>query len=374
MLTKEQTFILYLLRVSFGVQTEAVDVPTDEKTVINAILKNGILLTVYTSFPDNFQTLIKKMYIASVTQSVQQKHEGERVLKVISDAGMKCIALKGWELRKLYPHANMRQMADLDVLVTPYEYNRIKAAILPLGYNGGTEGSWKHDSFKNDVVHIEMHKRLTDDSDKIQKWEKGIWDRATVVDENIYKMSPEDFYIFHFVHLHKDFMNGSLGLRRIVDTWLLSHQPVDMSIVKNRLESFGMWRFHERMIKLSKVTMGEEPMDDDNEFLLIHAFRHGIFGSGKSYKVGRIVSMGGGMKIGKLRSKIAAVFLPYKRMKAQFPILQRWPILLPWCWLRRILRFLKGNLKKSRRMLDYRNVTEEDYAEMKRFFEIGGVI
>lgn len=374
MLTKEQIFILYLLRMSLGVQTETVDVPTDEKTVINAILKNGILLTVYTSLPDKFQAPIKKMYIASVMQSVQQKHEGERVLKAISDAGMKCIALKGWELRNLYPHANMRQMADLDVLVTPYKYNRIKAAISPLGFAGGTESSWKHDSFRNEAVHIEMHKRLTDDSDVIQKWENGIWDRATVVDGNIYRMSPEDYYIFHFVHLHKDFMNGSLGLRRIADTWLLNRQPVDMSIVKNRLESFGMWTFHERMVKLSKVTMGEDPMDNDNEFLLTHAFRHGIYGSGKSYKAGRIVSMGGSMKIGKLRSKIAAVFLPYKRMKAQYPILQRWPILLPWCWLKRILRFLKGNMKRNRKMLDYSDVTEEDYNEMRRFFEIGGVI
>lgn len=374
MLTKEQIYILYLLRMSLGVQTETVDVPTDEKTVINAILKNGILLTVYTSLPDNFQAPIKKMYIASVMQSVQQKHEGERVLKAISDAGMKCIALKGWELRKLYPHVNMRQMADLDVLVKPYKYKMIKDAILPLGFVGDTEGGWKHDSFRNEAVHIEMHKRLTDDSDVIRKWEKGIWDRATILDGNIYRMSPEDYYIFHFVHLHKDFMNGSLGLRRIADTWLLNRQPVDMSIVKNRLESFGMWTFHERMVKLSKVTIGEDPMDNDNEFLLTHAFRHGIYGSGKSYKAGRIVSMGGSMKIGKLRSKIAAVFLPYKRMKAQYPILQRCPILLPWCWLKRILRFLKGNMKRNRKMLDYSNVTEEDYNEMKRFFEIGGVI
>ena len=346
----------------------------DEQTVANIIIKNGILLTVYSALPDNLKSRLKKLYFASVMQSVQQKHEGEQVLKCLSDAGMKCIALKGWELRKLYPHANMRQMVDLDVLVTPYEFNRIKAAILPLGYSGGTEGSWKHDSFRNEVVHIEMHKRLTDDSDVIQKWEKGIWDRATVVDGNIYRMSPEDYYIFHFVHLHKDFKNGSLGLRRIVDTWLLNRQSVDMSIVKNWLESFGIWTFHERMVKLSKVTMGEDPMDDNNEFLLVHAFRYGIYGSGKSYKAGRIVSMGGSMKIGKLRSKIAAVFLPYKRMKAQYPILQRWPVLLPWCWLKRILRLLKGNMKINRKMMDYSDVTEEDYAEMKRLFEIGGCI
>lgn len=115
----------------------------------------------------------------------------------------------------------MRQMADLDILVHPYDFNLIKSVMDGLFFNSGTESSWKHDSFKKKDVHVEMHKRLTDDSDVIQMREKGIWDRAEALDGSIYRMSSEDYYIFHFVHPHKDFMNGSLGLRRIVDTWLL---------------------------------------------------------------------------------------------------------------------------------------------------------
>jgi hypothetical protein len=219
-----------------------------------------------------------------------------------------------------------------------------------------------------------MHKRLTDDSNAIQAWEKGIWDRAGIVEGNIHRMSLEDYYIFHFVHLHKDFMNGSLGLRRIVDTWLLQKQSVDMEQVQHWLEKFGMWKFHERMVKLCRVTMGDEPVDVESEVLLIHAFTHGIYGSGKSYKAGRIVAMGGNVRTGKLKSKLAAVFLPYKRMKAQFPILEKWPILLPYYWMKRIIRFLKGDKKKYTRMIDYSDVKPEDYEEMRRFFEAGGVM
>lgn len=140
------------------------------------------------------------------------------------------------------------------------------------------------------------------------------------------------------------------------------------------LESFGMWKFHERMVKLSRATMGEEPMDEDSELLLKHAFTHGIYGSDKSYKAGRIAAMGGNLKRGKLHSKLAAVFLPYARMKAQFPVLERFPILLPFCWSKRIIRLLKGNMKKNRKMLDYSDITESDYEEMKSFFAAGGII
>ncbi len=243
-----------------------------------------------------------------------------------------------------------------------------------LGFSYNPESSWKHDSFRKKSVHVEMHKRLTDDSELVQIWERELWKRAELVCSQIYKMSHEDFYIFHFVHLYKDFLNGSLGLRRIVDTWLLQKLPMNTKKIKTTLQSFGIWKFHENMVKLCRVTMGDGPMDEDSEVLLIHAFMYGIYGTRKSYKTGRIVTMGRNLRIGKIKSALTAVFLPYKRMKAQFPVLVKWPILLPYCWLRRIIRFMKGDMKKNRRMLDYSEISELDYTEMRRFFKAGGII
>jgi len=224
-------------------------------------------------------------------------------------------------------------------------------------------------------VNVEMHKRLTDDSDRIRAWEKGIWAKAVPTETpHVFQMSPEDFYIFHFVHLHKDFMNGSLGLRRIVDTWLLYKQNnVNRKTVRDYLKQFGMLSFHDRMVKLAKATMGEIEIDRDSEILLNHAFTHGIYGTDKSYKAGRIAAMGGSLRRGKLRSFLSAVFLPYSRMKTQYPVVEKRPILLPWCWLKRILHFLRGNMNQNKKKLDYRNVNKADYEEMKRFFEAGGV-
>ena len=374
MLTANQQYVLSLLRESLIDKENECTMPTDSRIVASIIARNSILLTVYQKLPTELKNQLNSKYLLAVKQAMIQDYEGEHVLKALSDAGLSCIALKGWELRRLYPEITMRKMADIDILVKPYEFNLIKSLMEKLDFQGDTESSWKHDSFRKNEVHIEMHKRLTDDSGVIQAWEKGIWDRATAVDGNIYKMSPEDYYIFHFVHLHKDFLNGSLGLRRIVDTWLLQKEPVDLGIVRSALESFNMWSFHERMIRLSRVAMGDEPMDEDSEVLLKHAFAHGIYGSGKSYKAGRIVAMGGNIKTGMLKSKLAAVFLPYKRMKAQFPILEKWPILLPYCWVKRILRLLKGDMRRNRQMLDYSDVKPKDYEEMKRVFEAGGVL
>lgn len=378
MLTTEQRYVLSLLRKSLGLSGDCTT-PENLTAIPAMIIRNGILLTVYPTIKSLeeetrwLETVLRPHYLAAIKQAVLQDYEGEMALKALSEAELDCIALKGWEMRKYYPEQYMRQMADLDILVRPYEFNKIKPVMEELEYTAGNESSWKHDSFMKNEVHVEMHKRLTDDSAEIQVWEKEMWSRAVPHQGNVYKMSSEDYYIFHFVHLHKDFMNGSLGLRRIADTWLLQKQPVDMGFVRAELEKFGMWRFHERMVKLSKAVMGEEKMDEDSEILLIHAFTHGIYGSEKSYKAGRIAAMGESVKAGKLKSMLAAVFLPYKRMKAQFPILEKWPVLLPYCWLKRIVGFLKGDMKKNRARLDYSTIDEADYNEMKRFFEAGGV-
>lgn len=339
-------------------------------------MRNGVLLTVYHSMPSKLRDAIKVVYLASVAQTVNQIHEGKSILGALSQAQIDCIALKGMELRKLYPREHMRQMADIDVLVRAYQYDAVSATMEKLGYQSDGESSWKHDNFHRNDITVEIHKRLTDDSEFIQQWENELWDRTTPTStEGVYEMSKEDFYIFHFVHLHKDFMNGSLGLRRIVDTWLLEKQDsLDMQYIQEKLRQFGMWTFHEKMTQLALAAMGEAKIDEDAEILLCHAFKHGIYGSGKSYKTGRIVAMSSGsLKSGKLRSLVAAVFLPYSRMKAQFPALEKWPLLLPFYWVKRICRFLSGDVRVYLKQLNYKNVDESDYAEMQAFFRAGGV-
>ena len=372
MLTNDQMSILLLLRKAFGL-SEGNFESEDESELLETVMRSGLLLTVYPVLSAKEQEPFRASYAAALKQSILQTYEGENILNALSDAGFDCIALKGWELKKLYPRSNMRQMADLDILVRPYEYRRIKAIMEKLGFWAYKASSWKHDNFKKGKVFVEMHKRLMDDSGVIQKWEQEMWGRTVRARGNVFRMSPEDYFLFHFIHLHKDFMNGSLGIRRIVDTWLLQKQPIEAESVKAELERFGLTLFHERMVHLSRAVMGEEPMDENCEILLSHAFKYGIYGSDESHKAGRITAMGKNLKSGKLHSAFSAVFLPIGQLKAYFPVLRKWPILLPWCWLKRIVHIVLRDRKQIWQKLNYDNISEEEYRETKRFFEAGGI-
>ncbi len=382
-MTPTQQFTLSALCAALwpegGGLTEWQAAEPDMAQLVRIIRRNGVLLTVYPAlagFPE-LQNALRGQFMAEAAHAVSEDYEGCRILQQLNSAGIDCIALKGWELRKLYPKTNMRQMADLDILVREYDYPTIKILMTEMGFEADGESSWMHDNFVKGTIKVEMHKRLTDDSGPILGWERGMWERAlpSGEGEHILRMSDEDFFIFHIVHMHKDFLNGSLGLRRIADTWLLTraYPEMDREYIDAWFKKMGLSLFAERMTALAKATMGETGMDENSEIMLAHAFEHGIYGSGKSYKLGRIAAMSSGsLRSGKLRSLLAAVFLPYGRMKAHFPMLEKHPILLPWFWAIRIVRHLRGDLKKQRAMLDYSGVSKADFSQMQQFFRAGG--
>ncbi|MBO4219681.1 MAG: nucleotidyltransferase family protein [Clostridia bacterium] len=386
MMTNEQKYLLSLIRKSMGKQQNNPQTGSealDTGLVADMIRKNGILMTVFpvimeqsgqSENTEKIYSILLQNFISTSKRVHSLASEGETVLKVLGDSGFDCIGLKGWYLRKLYPDVSMRQVTDLDILVRPYDFRRIRKIMEQTGFACGVESNWKHDDFTKGTVLVEMHKRLSDESGSVSEWERRMWDRAVPSGGHEYYMSPEDFYIFHLIHMHTHFQYGCMGLNRLIDTWLLQNRPMNEDYLSQELENIGLGTFRQRMEKLSCVVMGEEEPDDDCRILLDFAFRYGTFGSGATYKAGRIVSRekGNGLFRGKLRSLISAVFLPLNRMKAQYPVLVKWPILLPFYWVKRIAHYcIHDNLRKRAKMLDYSSVSEKDCDEMRRFLDSG---
>ena len=378
MLTCDELYVLHLIRLVMG-RTDEFSLNKSScnwDNIAKIIIRNGLLLTVYEAADDPLKARLRGRYIAEVAQSVNQRYEGNLILNKMNELGYQCIALKGWELRQMYPHDNMRQMADIDILFYDYDYGKIKKAMEELGYIGEPESSWMHDNFKKGDITSEAHKRLTDDSNLIQDWERRMWSRAVCDHEHVFTMTPEDFYTYHLIHLSKDYKSGLLGLKRIVDTWVLLHfRVLDMRLVEAELRSINIWDFHNKILKTTYACMGITSIDEDSRVMLLHAFRYGIYGTDNSYKLGRIayLSKGNNMNIGMIKSAIAAVFLPYSRMRAHFPILKRFPFLLPYFWIKRITRLLhRDNVRWAVSNLNYTSLDNKDFEEMRRFLQIGG--
>lgn len=390
MLTKAEKAAIALLRYSVTGEEAASEfrcLTAAEALPLEKIISiNGILPTVYPCLdqlgPKAAGCLREKLctaYYSSVSQSVLQDKEGKAFLSALSGAGFDSIPLKGWLLRTLYPDITRRSMADLDILVRNFDYPKIEAIAVSLGYTSSGDTVWKHVNFHKaeDDANVEVHRRLTDESGAVAKWEKDIFSRAVKEEgsEHIFRMSDEDFYIFHMLHLLKDFGNGKIGLRRIADTWLYleKYGDMDRAYLDKDFSEMEISEFVHRMEKLAAVCFGGETPDEDSELLLHHACSYGIFGTMRSYKLGRIARMSKKtMRGGKLRSAMSSVFLPYGRMKTHYPVLKKAPILLPYCWCCRIVKY-RHNMHSNLKRLDYSDIDQKEFDYMKKVLRAGGL-
>lgn len=383
-----QRFVLALVRESFGIPSDFPE-PDNIAEIAEMIVWNDILLTVYPTLKllvkkhsgngyDAASMLIKRLHsslLSAIRVATIQEYEGKKVIESLSRAGLDCIALKGWELRNYYPERLMRQMCDLDILIRPFNRIDVNAVMSSLGFAKCGGDSWKHHTFKKDVLYVEIHKRLTENVSNQKEWECTIWEKALEQQRHIFKMCNDDFYIFHFIHLYNDFKVGNLIIRRIVDTWLLKKTVNNWDYVNRILNDLGLLLFHERMINLAAACMGDSDFDSNSKYLLNYSLKDSVSRKIKLYKAVRIQSMSGGksMWLGKLKSFTAAIFLPFHRMKAHYPLLKKVPILLPYFWIKRIFSLLSGNTKKYRQMLDYSDIDKSDYETAKRFLRAGGI-
>lgn len=390
MLTNAENAVIALLRSSITGDTAVYAFRcgnAEEALPLAKIISiNGIVPTVYPCLDvlgepaaDVLKNELRESYYSSVSQSVLQDSEGRAFINALSAGGMDCIPLKGWLLRELYPDFTRRSMADLDILVRDFDYAKVRPIAHSLGYTSSGDSTWKHVEFRkaaNDTT-VEVHRRLTDEDGEVAKWEKGIFERAVpeAGETHLFRMSDEDFYVFHILHLFKDFGNGRFGLRRVADTWLYlrKYPDMDRSLLAKRFETMGLSDFVHRVEKLARVVFGDESMDENCEILIRHACTFGIFGTNRSYKLGRIARMSGrSLRCGKLRSAASAVFLPCSRMKTHYPVLRKAPVMLPFCWIARIFQYrhgIKGKLQK----LNYSELDDKDFEYMKKVLRAGGL-
>lgn len=105
----EQQYVLQLLRCSMGVgEPHCIPPELDVSELAETIRRSGILATVYKALCDfpNAQVMLTKEYYTIISQSVNQEYEGRRIINAFSTAGIQCIGLKGWDIRKKPQHVD----------------------------------------------------------------------------------------------------------------------------------------------------------------------------------------------------------------------------------------------------------------------------
>ncbi len=326
----------------------------------SAVYHNGIAVE-----PEVQVRLQRKEYMA-VCRCEKMKRTFTQICEIFDDAAIPYIPLKGSVLRSYYPIDSMRTSCDIDFLVHEEDLASAIGALEQKGYS--CAGRHYHDVslYSPNKIHLELHFNIQENRDNLDAVLKDAWKHVVLEEGNRYKFTDE-FFTFHmFAHMAYHFLSGGCGIRSLMDIWVMKHN-MGLSYVcaQHLLEKAGILQFAMEMSDLAERCFTNNNRDAFSDMVLAYIFKGGVYGSTSNCMA---------VKKAKANSTFLYVlrrlFLPYRAMVSLFPILNKAPFLLPFCWIARWLsKLIGGRTKKAIREMTYvNNLSDSKIEEIKSMY------
>ena len=287
--------------------------------------------------------------------------EKDRILEQFEKAGIWYLPLKGSLLKDLYPAIGMRQMSDVDILIDAGRMQDVKTIMRELNYEEFEEGG-AHISFRKDPLYnIELHKRLFSPIGQ-----KSLFEYYNSVKDKLlqnkdggfgYHFSDEDFYIYQVAHEYKHYAHGGTGLRSLLDTYVYcirKGEILDWNYIQNELGKMNLTEFEEENRILAMKLFEGKDLDSQDKTVLDYILSSGTYGTTDHTVMNAVSRRGKGLK-GRIRYFLSRLFLPMDTVREIYPTFAKYPVLLPFLPVYRLIRGLTHNRSRLK-------------AEMRSFF------
>lgn len=266
-------------------------------------------------------------------------NELKEIRRVLSEAKIPFIPLKGSVIRQYYPEPWQRTSCDIDVLVKEKDADNA-AEYLQTSLQYGVDRKGQHDvsMFTASNVHVELHFKLLDSGFKQVKDLIDVWDgeEISLLSDSEYRMSKELFLLYHIYHMAKHFINGGCGIKPFIDLWVIKNKVgFDEGKAQKMLQESGLLAFYERSIDLMSVWFEDKDHSVITKEMEDYVLQGGVYGT-----LEQQLAMLQNKKGGKFRHLMGRIFLPYKSMVIYYPSLKKCPILFPFYQVRRWFRIL----------------------------------
>ena len=280
----------------------------------------------------------------SMMISQRQMYEIGRLEEAYEQAGIEYMPLKGTVLKALYPQPEMRTMGDADILIKLEQYPQIEPIMEGLGYR--FERDYDHELvWKNASLYLELHKRVVPSNSKDfyryfgTGWQLG----SRLTDLCRYEMSPENLFLYIFVHFTKHYRSSGIGMKHLLDLWVVIKRfaEMDLEYVCSCLKEMKLYDFYTYTMETVGVWFDGAEENDRTNLITNVIFNSGQYGTHDRGVVNRaILAHRGSSARARCSELLLGIFLPYGEMKKRYGVLAKAPILLPIFWVVRWFEIL----------------------------------
>lgn len=388
MLNDQERGIILLTRSAMTGRAERLPAAFDLEAAVALTVQHQITPLIYygavncgiTSNTDGMDKLLSlTAQLVSISES--QMLELSRLTRAFEEEGLDYLLLKGCKMKQLYPQAEMRVMSDLDILIRPSQYERMKPIMRQLGFTEGIESDHELHWSKR-KIHVELHKRLIPsyNEDYYAYFGDG-WMRAKPTGDgsHSYQFSDEDELIYLFCHFAKHYRDGGIGIKHLTDLWVYCKKKPQMNkaYLRAELEKLGLAAFYENVMMTCAVWFDAAAPTEMTDFLSNVIVNSGAYGNGETQRVSWAVRISQEDSSGKkahLRWKLEVIFLPYWKMCLKYPVLKKLPVLLPFFWVVRWVETLLFRPKNIRKQIEHaKEMKPEDIEQYRRALDYVGL-
>ncbi len=299
----------------------------------------------------------------SVYRCEQMKYTLQEISQTLNQAQIAHIPLKGSVLRSFYPQEHMRTSCDIDVLIHPEDLNSAVDALKAKGYTFQSRNYHDVSMFSANKIHLELHFNIQENMDNLDAVLKDAWQYASSTAQSRYDFTKE-FFAFHmYAHMAYHFLSGGCGIRSLIDIWVMEHKMgITYTNAEPLLKKAGIYKFAVQMSRLANQCFSKNNADVFSNLVLQYIYNGGVYGSAENnaaiYKSKNNSSWS---------YVLDRLFLPYRDMTVTYPILKKFPFLLPFFWVVRWIKTLFGGKTKSlaAEVARVHNVSDQKIAEIK---------
>lgn len=290
------------------------------------------------SVPNSIMQGFEDEYKGSIVLEAKQAIELQFIEEAFERNKIDNIPLKGSVIKYLYPMPDYRKSADIDILIHPEQEDKIESLMLDLDYQHDDKFDKYEVHFaykKSPDTEVEMHRMLLRQNHRSYKFFLDVWKYAKLKEGYLhqYELSDEYIYVHLMAHLAHHLYRGGVGIRHIIDFYVIRKQcKLNEDVLNKYLKKAHLKELDKIAVGLVKKWFGENYDDSpDVDALERLVFTSGSFGNYENKKIIR----NSNTTVNKLKSFVKQVFPPIRELKLTYKILETKPYLIFGVWVYR---------------------------------------
>lgn len=289
--------------------------------------------------------------------------ERHQLEKEFAEHGIWYMPLKGSILKDWYPKFGMREMADNDILFDASKRKEVKAIFQGRGYTVKGYNKGNHDEYeKPPIYNFEMHVSLFPGTyKKLTEQYENVKEHLLPVDGTAYQFAftPEDFYVFVLAHAHKHYSYSGTGIRTLADIYIMNQKlggTMNWEYVDSELRGLGIFSYERESRELAQKLFGiaELPtkanLSEAEQQMLAYYLGASTYGTIENRTLNQMQKLqpdGGAITAHTKRKYLLSRIFPGREWcKACAPTVYKYPVLLPFFWVWRLVYRGITNRKK----------------------------